>query len=427
MSRRVVITGLGCVTPLGADVSGVWDRLLRGESGVGSITTFDASSFPVRIAAEVRDWDLSDVGEEPTRWASHPRQTQFAVGAALKAARGAGLAADMIEPVRLGVYLGCGEIFPDFVPFAEAMAVAYDGKHFEMDRFLKEYSKGTHPDADTLFEPGDAVRHIASLLNAQGPSMNITNACVSSTAAIGEASEVIRRGDADAMLAGGSHSMIHPLGVSGFHRLSTLSMRNDEPERASRPFDRDRDGFVVGEGAAVVILEELEHARRRGADIWAELTGYGSSDDAFRVTDPCPDARGASRCMELALQDARLTADDLDYINAHGTGTAANDKVETAAIKRALGERAYKIPISSTKSMTGHLTTACGGLELLFCVLAIRHGIIPPTTNYETLDPDCDLDYVPNALRELDCRHVMNNNFGFGGQNVALVASRFEG
>jgi 3-oxoacyl-[acyl-carrier-protein] synthase II len=294
---------------------------------------------------------------------------------------------------------------------------------------LKDFMSGVGPvarAADSLvLEPGAAAGCIAAALNAQGPHANFTAACVSSSKAIGEAAEAVRRGDADVMLCGGAHSMIHPFGITGFQRLSTLSNRNDEPERASRPFDLQRDGFVVGEGGAVLVLEDRDHARRRGAEIWAEMTGWGTAHDAFRITDLEPDGRAAARCMTLALTDAGLFPEDIDYINAHGSGTAINDRVETLATKRAFGSCAYHVPISSTKSMTGHLTTACGALEALVSIMALRDNAVPPTINYETPDPDCDLDYVPNTARQVRCRHVMSNNFGFGGQNTSLIFSKY--
>jgi 3-oxoacyl-[acyl-carrier-protein] synthase II len=268
--------------------------------------------------------------------------------------------------------------------------------------------------------------HLAAMFNAQGPNANCIAACASSSTAIGEAAEMIRAGEVDLMLAGGAHSMIHPFGISGFHRLSALSQRNDDPAHAVRPFDRDRDGFVVGEGAAMVVLESLEHAQRRGAEILAELTGYGSAQDAFRITDVHPEGRGAASCISLALKDADLAPDQISYVNAHGTGTVLNDKMETLAMKRVFGDDAYRVPISSTKSMLGHFTTAGGAIELVISIMAIRHGVLPPTINYETSDPDCDLDYVPNVAREIACRHVLSNSFGFGGQNAALVVSEFD-
>lgn len=428
MNRRVVVTGMGCISPLGVETDAIWQRLTAGVSGVGPITIFDASTFPVRIAAEVKEFTAADLGDNPDRWRNHARQTQFAVAAALKAGRQAGLADTPLDPLRLGVFLGCGEIYPDFVHFCQATGAALErpGSEFDLDEFVQATNRYCRPGEDEILEPGIAVSQICSLFDAQGPNANFTAACVSSSKAIGEAAEAIRRGDADVMLAGGAHSMIHPFGITGFHRLSTLSERNDQPQLASRPFDLNRDGFVVGEGGTILVLEELDHALRRGAEIFAELTGYGSTHDAFRITDLDPEGRAAARCISLALDNARLNPEDIAYINAHGSGTLVNDKAETTALKKALGEQAYRVPISSTKSMTGHLTTACGAIEMFACVMAVRSGVIPPTINYETPDPLCDLDYTPNTARELTCRHVMNNSFGFGGQNVTLIASRFE-
>jgi 3-oxoacyl-[acyl-carrier-protein] synthase II len=429
MNRRVVVTGMGCISPLGIETEVVWERMTNGCSGVGPITLFDASTFPVRIAAEVPDWRPEELGADWQRWKNHARQTQFAIAAAIKAGQQAGLADAGVDPLRMGVFLGCGEIFPDFVEFCQAtgLALEHDGKDFDLDEFVREMNRVCRADEEQILEPGIAVSQIASLLDAQGPNANFTAACVSSSKAIGEAMESIRRGDTDVMLCGGSHSMIHPFGITGFHRLSTLSQRNETPQQASRPFDLNRDGFVVGEGGVILVLEDLDHARRRGADILAEMTGYGSTHDAFRITDLDPEGRAASRCMTLALADAGLSADEIDYINAHGSGTVVNDKAETFAMKRALGEQASRVAISSTKSMTGHLTTACGAIEMFACVMTLRHGVIPPTINFETRDPLCDLDYTPKTAREMPCRHVMSNSFGFGGQNVTLVASRFMG
>ena len=425
--QRVVITGLGMVTPLGTELDRVWELLTRGQSGVGPITLFDASHFPVRIAAEVPDWNISEVGEDPAQWDNHARQTQFAVAAALKAARHAGLAETHIDPTRLGIYLGCGEVFPDLECLGQLMGAAMVGGEFQLEQFVRVAQGVCCGSAELASEPCVAVGSIAGRLDAQGPSANYTSACASSSIAIGEAAEVIRRGDADVMLAGGAHSMIHPLGITGFHRLSTLSTRNDDPEKASRPFDRDRDGFVVGEGGAILTLESLEHARRRRAEIWAEVTGYGATHDAYRITDPHPEGRGSVRCMSLALADANVNDDEIDYINAHGTSTVANDRQESLAIKHVFDRRAYKIPVSSTKSMTGHLTTACGAVEMVVTAMAVRRGVVPPTINYETPDEFCDLDYVPNEAREIRCRHALCNSYGFGGQNASLVVSRFVG
>lgn len=427
MRRRVVVTGVGCISPLGTAAETVWQKLLNGESGVRPISLFDANSFPVRIAAEVPNWSLDELGDEAAPLGRHARQTQFAVAAAMQAATDAGFDERSIEPTRTGVLLGCGEIFPDFGQFCDAAGSASVGPDFDLCAFMREATEHNRLEDEEFLEPGSAVSLIAGLFDAQGPSANITAACVSSSKAIGEAAEIIRRGDAEVMFSGGAHSMIHPFGITGFHRLSTLSTRNDEPERASRPFDWHRDGFVVGEGGAILILEELEHAKKRRANILAEITGYGSTHDAFRITDLDPEGRAASRCMSMALADAQLNPQDITYINAHGSGTTVNDKAETIAIKKAFGDLAPQVPISSTKSMTGHLTTACGAIEMFVCALAIRDGAIPPTINLENADPACDLDYTPNQARSSSCRHVMSNSFGFGGQNVTLVASRFDG
>jgi 3-oxoacyl-[acyl-carrier-protein] synthase II len=403
-------------------VAQVWNRLVEGQSGIGPITVFDASQFPVHVAAEVRDFDLSEVGEDPEKWRDHPRQTAFAVAAGKRAFRSAGLESNGVDPLRFGVCLGCGETYPDFARFGRLMAAAVGHGEFESGTFLNEALLGGYLTGEVPWEPNLPASYLAGIFNAQGPNANYTAACVSSTQAIGEATDVIRRGEADLMLAGGAHSMIHPFGLTGFLRLSVLSSYN-EP-KAMRPFDRNRDGFVVGEGGSLVVLEELEHARKRGAEIWGEVAGYGSSQNAFRITDSHPEGRGISDCVESALRDARLNPEQIDYINAHGTGTVENDRVETLGLKKVFGEHAYKVPVSSTKSMVGHLTTGCGALELVVCLMTLREGVAHPTINYETPDPDCDLDYVPNAAREVPCRHVLSTNFGFGGQNAALVVSR---
>jgi 3-oxoacyl-[acyl-carrier-protein] synthase II len=426
MRRRVVITGMGCVTPLGAHLDTLWKQLTAGRSGVGRLTLFDPQSFPVRIAAEVRDWDLSEVGEDPRRWAHCHRQTRFAVGAAVKAVRQSGILQSGLHPTRLGVTLGCGEPFEDFTRFTEAIRHSCADGEFQGERFTQTALRIFDPDGERENEPDMAACHLARLFNAQGPNCNCIAACVSSAQAIGRAASAIRRGEADAMLAGGTHSTIHPFGVTGFQRLEALSTRDTAPEHAACPFDRERDGFVLGEGGAVFVLEELEHARRRGAFIWGELTGYGSTQDAYRITDTRPDGSGVAKAILRSLKDAQLNADDIDYVNAHGTSTVLNDKVETLALKRALGAHAYRSPISSTKSMLGHATTACAAIELAICLLVLHHQVIPPTINYHTPDPDCDLDYVPNTAREHRCRHVLSNSIGFGGQNAALVVSRYD-
>ncbi len=427
MRRRVVVTGMGLVTPLGADLEQVWQKVLAGESGIGYITLFDATNFPTRIAAEVRNWDLRDVGEDPEQWKFQGRHTHFAIGAAKKAVADSGLDLSRIDPTRFGVYLGSGEGQQDFDRFTQMMVAGLDGDRFDVVRFVQKGLEILNPLAELEQEPNMPAAHLASMFNAQGPNVNCLTACAASSQAVGEAVEIIRRGEADIMLAGGTHTMIHPFGVTGFILLTALSTRNDDPPRASRPFDRLRDGFVLGEGAGMVILEELEHAKRRGARIYGEITGYGSTADAFRITDTHPEGRGAISCMKMALADAGLNVDQIHYINAHGTSTVVNDRVETLAIKRVFGEQAYKIPVSSTKSMLGHLIAAAGVVELIFCLLAIRDNVVPPTINYEVPDPDCDLDYVPNQAREVRCDHTLTNSFGFGGQNITLIASRFTG
>lgn len=427
MRRRVVVTGIGCVTPLGTDIETMWRRLLNGESGVGYTTLFDASNFPTKISAEVRNWDLSDVDENPEDWKYQGRHTHFAVGAAKKAMADSGLDLTKIDPTRFGVYTGSGEGQQDFDRFTQMMVAGLGGgDQLDMAKFTKKGLETLHPIAELEQEPNMPAGHLASLFNAQGPNVNCLTACAASSQAVGEAVEIIRRGEADVMLAGGTHTMIHPFGVTGFNLLTALSTNNADPTKASRPFERDRDGFVLGEGSGMLILESLEHAQARGAKIHGEVVGYGSTADAFRITDTHPEGRGAISCMKMALDDAGLGIDDVDYINAHGTSTTVNDKVETLAIKGVFGERAYKIPVSSTKSMMGHLIAAAGATELIICLLAIRDNMVPPTTNYDNPDPECDLDYIPNVARSHQCDAALSNSFGFGGQNIALLVSRFE-
>ncbi|MFM7033830.1 MAG: beta-ketoacyl-[acyl-carrier-protein] synthase family protein [Planctomycetia bacterium] len=423
--RRVVVTGMGCVTPLGVKVEQLWHNLKASKSAVGMTTVFDASKFPTKISAEVRDWSVADEGEDPRRWEFCGRHTRFAAGAALQAMRDAGLEKGLAsDPTRLGVYLGSGEGQQDFESFTNMMMAAISGDALDVAKFTKLGLETLHPLTEVEQEPNMPAAHLAGMFDAQGPNLNCLTACAASSQAIGEAVELVRRGDADVMLSGGTHSMIHPFGVTGFNLLTALSTRNDEPTRASRPFDNDRDGFVLGEGAAMIVLEELEHALKRGATIHGEILGYGSTADAYRITDTHPEGRGAASCIKRALQDARLGLTDIDYINAHGTSTDVNDKVETLAIKTVFGERAYKIPVSSTKSMMGHLIAAAGATELIVCLLAIRDGVLPPTINYETPDPNCDLDYVPNTAREARCDRALSNSFGFGGQNISLIVGR---
>jgi 3-oxoacyl-[acyl-carrier-protein] synthase II len=418
---------MGCVTPLGSDAASMWRRLLAGESGVGYTTLFDASNFPTKISAEVRDWDVSDVGEDPEDWQYQGRHTRFAVGAGHKAVADSGIRDAPIDPTRFGVYTGSGEGQQDFDRFTQMMVAALEGDKLDVAAFTRRGLEILHPICELEQEPNMPAAHLASLFGAEGPNVNCLTACAASSQAIGEAVEIIRRDEADLMLAGGTHTMIHPFGVTGFNLLTALSTNNDRPEKASRPFDRHRDGFVLGEGASMVVLEDLQSAKARGAKIYGEITGYGSTADAFRITDTHPEGRGAISCIKMALADAKLPLEDIHYINAHGTSTTVNDRVETLAIKQVFGERAYKIPVSSTKSMMGHLIAAAGATELIICLLALRDNVVPPTINYETPDPECDLDYVPNQAREVRVSNVLTNSFGFGGQNITLIAQRFAG
>jgi 3-oxoacyl-[acyl-carrier-protein] synthase II len=430
MSRRVVITGMGAITPLGHSVDELFRALVAGRSGVGRITGFDATTFPTRIAAEVREFDLGRFVRDPERWADAWVNSRFAAAAAQLALEDAGLVGlGGIDPTRGGVYLGTGEGVQETDAMLVSIAASYrpaeralDGRAF-CEAALRRYRRGREYEQE-LHTP---AAHLADYFGLEGPNYSCLTACAAGGQAVGEALEMVRHGEADLMLAGGSHGMIHTFGVTGFARLTALSTRNDEPQRASRPFDLRRDGFVIGEGAGMLILEELGHARRRGAPVYAELTGYASTADAFRVTDCHPDGRGAIACMRAALADAGLSPSDVGYVNAHGTSTKVNDLVETLAIKNVFGDHARRVPVSSTKSMTGHLIAAAGAVELIACVEAIRRGVIPPTINYETPDPECDLDYVPNVAREAKVRHALSNSFGFGGQNSSLVVSRFDG
>jgi len=420
MRRRVVVTGIGCVTPLGTSVQQLWDSLVAGKSGVAQTTLFDAGSFPTKISAEVRNWSTSDAGLDPSEWENRSRHTCFAAGAAQQAVSDSGVLGT-VDPPRFGVYLGAGEGGQDFTNFCEMMTLAVQGGELDTKAFVEAGMKILDPQAELEQEPNMPVGYLAGMFDAQGPNVNCLTACAASSQAIGEATEIIRRSETDVMLSGGTHSMIHPFGVTGFNLLTALSERNDEPERASRPFDLHRDGFVLGEGAAMVILEEYEHAKARGAQIYGEVLGYGTTADAFRITDTHPEGRGAVSCLNMALADAQKDVSDIHYINAHGTSTSVNDRVETLAIRKVFGDHADKVPVSSTKSMTGHLIAAAGATELIICLMTLKHNVLPPTINYETPDPHCDLDYVPNTAREAECSVVASNSFGFGGQNVTLV------
>jgi 3-oxoacyl-[acyl-carrier-protein] synthase II len=429
MHRRVVVTGMGMVTPLGRNLETTWAALREGQSGVGLITLFDASTFPTRIAAEAKGFDLIDYIPDGERFSEHSRNTRFALAAAKMAMDHSGLLDNPAhDPTRFGVYLGSGEgqqDFPRFVELVERSLAAGSVAKVDTALFTKYGVRDLHPIKEAEQEPGTPSGHLASYFGAMGPNANCLTACAASSQALGEATQLIRRGDADVILSGGTHSMIHPFGVTGFNLLTALSTRNEEPERASRPFDRDRDGFILGEGAGMVILEELEHAKRRGAKIYGEVIGYGSTADAFRLTDTHDEGRGAIACMRQALADARIAPEQVDYINAHGTSTQVNDSIETLAIKRTFGDAAYRVPVSSTKSMMGHLIAAAGSVEAIICLLAIRDKVMPPTINLEHPDPDCDLDYIPREARGKDVKIALTNSFGFGGQNIALILRRF--
>lgn len=427
MRRRVVVTGMGCVNPLGNDVESMWAGVKEGRSGVGYTTVFDASKFPTKISAEVKNWDITQTGEDAEMWKHRARHTRFACGAAKQAAAQSGIFESGLDPTRIGVYLGCGEGSQDFSNFSRMMIAALRPDGLDLAAFAKTGLELLNPIAEIEQEPNMPAGYVAGLFNAQGPNANCLTACAASSQAIGEATEIIRRGDADAMLSGGAHSMIHPFGVTGFNLLTALSTSNDEPTKASRPFDRLRDGFVLGEGGAMVVLEELEHAKRRGAPILGEVMGYGTTADAYRITDIHPEGRGAIACMKMAISDASLGPSDIQYVNAHGTSTAVNDRVESLACRQVFGDRAMQTPVSSTKSMMGHLIAAAGVTEMIVCLLAIRDNVLPPTINYENPDPDCDLDYVPNAARPAPCDFALSNSFGFGGQNISLVVGRFRG
>lgn len=428
MRRRVVVTGMGCISPVGNDVESAWKSVREARSGVATITHFDATSFPTRIAAEVKDFDLAKwfSPEEVASYETSGPVVRFGVAAALQAMRDSGLdPRKLADPSRFGVYLGSGEGTQDFKLLMSIVGESLDAeKKSNLARFSELAVQRLKAEVEHNQEPHVLASRIAGLFGAEGPSSNSLTACAASAQAIGEGTEMIRAGQTDVMIVGGSHSMIHPFGLSGFCLLSTLSQRNDDPTAASRPFDKERDGFVMGEGAAMLVIEEYESAKKRGARIYGEIRGYGVAADAYRITDIPPDGNGLSRAMQMALSDAKVNTDSIHYVNAHGTSTSANDKTETCALKSALGADAQHVPISSTKSMTGHLVAACGALEAMFCLRAIQDHTIPPTANYEYPDPECDLDYVPNAARELKATTVMTNNSGFGGQNISLILGK---
>ncbi|MDO9349037.1 MAG: beta-ketoacyl-ACP synthase II [Anaerolineales bacterium] len=412
MRRRIVVTGIGCISPLANDWPDTWKALVAGESGVAPITKFDTSRYKTRFAAEAKNFDpVALLGAKEAR--RMDRFTQFALAAALQAVEHSGLKIEAANRDRVGAVIGTG--IGGVSTMTEQMTVLAERGPDRVSPFLVPMML-----ADTA--PG----MLAIQLGIRGPNLAVITACATGSNTIGEAAELIRRGSAEVVLAGGAEAAVIPLALAGLGAMNALSTRNDDPQRASRPFDRNRDGFVIGEGAAVLVLESLEYAQGRGAKILAEVTGYGTSDDAYHISAPAENGAGAALCMKLALENASLRPQDIDYINAHGTSTLLNDKSETAAIKTTFDAQAYRIPISSTKSMTGHLLGASGELEAAVCVQVIQEDLMPPTINYETPDPESDLDYVPNQARQKNVRHVMSNSFGFGGHNATLILSRFE-
>jgi 3-oxoacyl-[acyl-carrier-protein] synthase II len=420
---------MGAITPLGNSVQELFRSQLEGRSGVGPIELFDARSLPTSFAAQVKGFELRDYVKEPERWENSGANARFAVAAAQQALAAAGLVDDTkVDRTRFGIYLGSGEGIQDFNNLISLVARSYRPEARTVDAaiFARGGLQEFHAGREFEQEPHTTPAHLAEYFELEGPNYNCLTACAASSQAIGEATELIRHGDADLMLSGGAHSMIHPLGVSGFNLLTALSTRNDAPSKASRPFELNRDGFVLGEGAGMLVLEELEHARKRGAQIYGEISGYGTTADSFRITDSHPDGRGAISCIAAALADSGLPGSEIGYINAHGTSTQVNDRVETLAIKKVFGDGAYQIPISSSKSMLGHLIAAAGAVELIITTMALNRGVLPPTINYEVPDPECDLDYIPNVAREQRARHALSNSFGFGGQNISLIVSRFE-
>lgn len=428
VQRRVVVTGMGMITPVGRDAESSWRSLCEGRGGIGPITLFDASTFATRIAGEVAGFRLSDYRGDGDRWGEYSRTSQLALAAATMAVHHAGLAERdaAVDRTRFGVYLGSGEGQQDFDRFVDLVhqSTSVEGR-INSARFTSIGVERLQLINEADQEHGGPAGYLAAVFNARGPNSTCQTACAASAQAIGEATEWIRSGDADVMLAGGTHSMVHPLGLTGFILLTAMSTRNEDYATASRPFDRDRDGFVLGEGGGMLVLEELEHAKARGATIYGEVAGHCSTADAFRLTDSHDQGRGAIAAMRGALADAGIHASDVGYINAHGTSTPSNDSIETLAIKRVFGDDAYRVPISSTKSMTGHLVSAGGAVEAIACLLAIRDGVLPPTINLETRDPECDLNYLPNEAVNKAVDVVLSNSFGFGGQNTALVLRRF--
>lgn len=409
--RRVVVTGVGAVTPVGNDVETSWQNIIRGQSGIGPLTRVNADDFPAKVAAEVKDFD-PELYLERKEARKMDRFTHYAIASAIQAVKDAQLVINEENAHRVGVWIGSG------IGGMET----YE-KQFEI--FQERGYRRVSPFFVPMMIPDMAAGQVSILLGAKGINSCTVTACATGTNSIGDAFKVIQRGDADVMITGGTEAPITKMAIAGFCANTALTT-NPDPKTASRPFDKNRDGFVIGEGAGILVLEELNHALKRGAKIYAEIVGYGATGDAYHITAPAPEGEGGARAMQIALHDAGLLPTDVDYINAHGTSTEYNDKFETAAIKTVFGEHAYQLAVSSTKSMTGHLLGATGAVEAIFTVLALKEGIIPPTMNYETLDPECDLDYVPNEARKKNIRVALSNSFGFGGHNATLAFKKFE-
>jgi 3-oxoacyl-[acyl-carrier-protein] synthase II len=413
LKRRVVVTGVGLVTPLGVGIDNVWARILNGESGVVPNTRFDVAQHETKFAGQVQDFKPEDY-ISPKEIKRMDLFIQYALGATKIAVEDSGLDMSKEDAERVGVVVGTGL---GGLPTLE--------KYHSI--LLERGPSRISPFFIPMLIANEAPGHIAIQYGMKGPNLCIVTACATGAHSIGESFRIIQYGDADVMVAGGTEANLTPLTVGGFNAMKALSTRNDAPEKASRPFEKDRDGFVISEGSGIIILEELEHAQKRGAKIYGEMAGYGYNGDAYHITAPAPDGEGFIRCIRMALKDAAMSPEDVDYINAHGTSTELNDYTETLAIKEVFGQRAYKLPVSSTKSMTGHLLGAAGAVEAIFAVLSIRDQVCPPTVNYETPDPQCDLDYVPNTKRSHTINVAMSNSFGFGGTNSVLLIRRFEG
>ena len=412
--RRVVVTGMGVVTPLGNDVKTFWQNLIAGQCGIDKITAFDATGFDTQIAGEVKNFDPTPAFPSPKEIRRTDRYSQFGIYAAWSALKDSGLELDKENLDEIGVFLGSG--IGGLQTTSEQLKVLYDRGPGRLSPFMIP-----------MLISNMASGLVSMYFNLRGPNFATCSACATANHAIGEAWRTIKAGDAQVMFAGGAEAAVIPVGIGGFCAMRAMSTRNEDPKTASRPFDKDRDGFVMGEGAGVLVLEELEHAKKRGAQIYCEITGYGNTADAHHLTAPSPGGEGAARCMQMALRNGGLNVTDISYINAHGTSTPQGDVCETQAIKTVFGDHARKLIVNSTKGATGHMLGAAGAVEMTACALVLKHGIVPPTINYQTPDPECDLDYVPNTARQIQVNAIVNNSFGFGGHNSTIAAKKFNG